>query len=760
MLDIKDVSYNPKKYEESIIEFWLSNNLFSPEYRKYPKNTRTFTIILPPPNANAPLHTGHVAGNTYQDIMGRYHRMLQDKVLLLPGKDHAGIQTEIVFEKELLKGSGRSKRDIGREEFVKQCLEFTLKNAKNATAQEQRIGLSADYSREKFSLDENITRQVQETFIAMFKEGLVYRGKRIINWCSKCQTALADIDTEYIEEDTKLYYIKYGDLVVATTRPETIMADTALAVNPKDKRYKHLIGKTILVKSVDGEKELPVIGDFTVDENFGTGILKVTPGHSKEDFEIGERHNLPRISIIDNYSKLTYGRYKGMKVNDAREAVVSDLEALGLIVKIEDIKHKIQICERSHTVIEPLLSYQWFMKTRGLAKEAILAIEKGDLHIQPQRQEKNYLRWLENIEDWCISRQLWWGQRIPVYYCGGKRTEIDENGDLKEIIGSGSTGSGSTGSRSNGCGEIIVSIDKPKKCPRCNNTNLVEEEDIFDTWFSSTQWPYTTLGGTESKDFKTFYPTNVLETGRDILFFWVARMVMMGLYRTSKVPFFDVYLHGLVLDKDGLKQSKSKGNGVSPMEMIDRFGTDSLRLSLVSGVAPDQDMKLYDEKVKGFRNFINKVYNSSRFIFLKMENLSEDDKKFIRENTGIYAAKTNIHITQEIQDLIRIVNRNIANFEFGLAAFNLQNFYHHTFCDSYLEDMKNPKNDNIESNAELVHTFYTLVKLMHPFIPFITEALFQTLKDKGLIKTEEISIMYEEFPKDQSQKTIIKNLKV
>jgi valyl-tRNA synthetase len=751
MLTTEDVSYNPKKYEEKIIEFWLSNNLFSPEYKKERKNT--FTIPLPPPNANAPLHTGHVAGNTYQDIMGRYHRMIGDKVLLIPGKDHAGIQTEVVFEKELSKGSSSKnkirKRDLGREEFVKQCLAFTLKNAKNATIQEQRIGLSADYSREKFSLDQNITRQVQETFIKMFNEDLIYRGKRIINWCSGCQTALADIDTEYKEEKGKLYYIKYGDLVVATTRPETIMADTALAVNPKDKRYKHLIGTTVLVKSVDGsgsngsgsggsgsvgEKELPIIGDFAVDENFGTGILKVTPGHSKEDFEIGERHNLPRISIIDNYSKLTYGKYKGMKVKDAREAVVSDLEKLDLIVKTEDIDHKIQICERCHTIIEPLLSYQWFMKTKDLAKRAILESEKKKLKIHPQRQEKNYLRWLENIEDWCISRQLWWGQRIPVYYCGGKKTEIDENGDLKEVI--------------LGCGKIIASIDKPKECPNCKSKNLVQEEDIFDTWFSSTQWPYTTLGGLEGLDFKTFYPTNVLETGRDILFFWVARMVIMGLYRTGKAPFSDVYLHGLILDKDGLKQSKSKGNGVNPMEMIDRFGTDSLRLALVSGVAPDQDMKLYEEKIKGFRNFINKVYNSSRFIFLKIEDLSPDDRKFIREHAGIYAAKTNMHMNQELQDLVKTVNRNIKTFEFGLAAFNLQNFYHHTFCDSYLEDMKSPENDNIESKAELIHTFYALIRLMHPFIPFITEALFQTLKEKGLIETEEISIMYEEFPKN------------
>ncbi len=738
MLDIKDVSYNPKKYEEKIIEFWLSNNLFSPEYKNERKNT--FTIPLPPPNANAPLHTGHVAGNTYQDIMGRYHRMRGDKVLLLPGKDHAGIQTEVVFEKELLKNKIR-KRELDREEFVKQCLAFTLKNAKNATIQEQRIGLSADYSREKFSLDQNITRQVQETFISMFnaKEPLVYRGKRIINWCSGCQTALADIDTEYKEEKTKLYYIKYGELVVATTRPETIMADTALAVNPKDKRYKHLIGTTVLIKSVDGsgsysEKELPIVGDFAVDENFGTGILKVTPGHSKEDFEIGERHNLPRISIIDNYSKLTYGKYKGMKVKEARDAVVSDLEQLDLIVKIENIQHKIQICERSHTVIEPLLSYQWFMQTRDLAKRAILAMEKGDLHIHPQRQEKNYLRWLENIEDWCISRQLWWGQRIPVYYCGGKKTEIDENGDLKEVI--------------LGCGKIIASIDKPKECPQCKSTKLIQEEDIFDTWFSSTQWPYTTLGGLEGTDFKTFYPTNVLETGRDILFFWVARMVMMGLYKTSRVPFSDIYLHGLVLDKDGLKQSKSKGNGVNPMEIIDKFGTDSLRLALVSGVAPDQDMKLYDDKIKGFRNFINKVYNSSRFIFLKVEDLSSDNKKFIREHTGLYAAKTNIHMNKELPDIVKTVNRNFTNFEFGLAAFNLQNFYHHTFCDSYLEDMKNPENESIESYAELVHTFYTLIRLMHPFIPFITEALFQTLKEKDLIETKEISIMYEEFPQN------------
>ncbi len=726
-MNIEEKSYNPNKTEIEILNFWERNNLYTPEYKESRK--KTFSIPLPPPNANGTLHLGHVSGYTYQDILARYKRLKGYKVLLVPGKDHASIQTEVVFEKVLEK-KGIKKRDLGREEFYKQCFDFCIINSNNIRSQEKRIGLSADFSREKFTLDEDLNRIVNETFKEMFDQGLVYRGKRIINWCPKCFTALADIDTEYEEEESFLYYIKYGDLIVATTRPETIIADTAIAVNPRDKRYKHLIGKVIEFKSLEGLKTLPVIGDRVVDINFGTGVLKVTPGHSKEDFRLGEIHNLPIISVIDQRGKMTYGKYKGLKVKEARDLIVKELEDLDLIKKIEKIKHSIQICERSKTVIEPLISYQWFLKTKDMASSAIRALEEEKIHIHPKRQEKNYVQWLENLEDWCISRQLWWGQRIPVYYCGGKETIISENGDITEKI--------------LGCGNTFVSLDEPKECPFCKSSKIVQDEDIFDTWFSSSQWPYSVLGGLNSKDFKEFYPEDVMETGRDILFSWVSRMVMLSLYKTKKVPFRDVYLHGIVLDKDGQKQSKSKGNGMDPSTFIDKFGTDALRLSLVSGNAADQDLRLYEEKVKGFRNFINKIYNSARYILLQTENLSSEDKKYIRENLGYRVKMKDFSIQKEQEKHIRNIEKLLEKFDIGIAAFNIQNFYHHTYCDIYIEKTK--EYQTLDMKAELIYTLLQNIIVMHPFIPFITENIYQTLKEKDLITPLDTSLMYEKFP--------------
>ncbi len=729
LIDFNNKAYEYNKLEKEVLDFWDKNKFFEPEYKD--ERDETFTIILPPPNANSPLHLGTMSGNTIQDILGRYNRMNGKKVLLLPGKDHAAIQTEVVFEKVLQK-RGIRKRDLKREEFYNLCYEFCMENAKIAREQEKNIGLSADYSREKFTLDENITKIVYETFKKMFEEdGLVYRGKRIINWCVRCQTALSDIDTEYQEEDSKLYYIKYGELTVATTRPETKMADVALAVNPKDKRYRHLIGKVIDIDSIEGKRSLPVLGDSSVDINFGTGVLKVTPGHSKEDFRLGEKYNLPIIMVIDTNGKMTFEKYKGMKVKEAREKVVEDLDKMGLLEKVSDIKHNIQVCERCKSVIEPLVSYQWFVKTKELARSLIDEGEKGNPKIYPKRQEKNYLRFLENIEDWCISRQQWWGQRIPAYYCGGKITKINESGDITEEI--------------LGCGNIFVSIDKPKECPRCKSKKIVQDEDIFDTWFSSTQWPFSSLGGINGKDFKEFYPTNVMETGRDILFFWVARMGIMGLYVTEKIPFKTVYLHGLVLDKDGKKQSKSRGNGIDPKDMIDKYGRDALRLSLVSSVAPDQDFRLFEEKIKGYRNFINKVYNSSRLIFMMLEK-NKNSLPSIKNSYGAYSTKTSINISREMTDHVKKINRLFKNYEIGLVAFELQNFYHHIFCDIYLEAIK-PHQDDPKALGEILYVFYQNILLLHPFIPFITEHIFQDLKRLGYIDTENETMDYEIYPK-------------
>jgi valyl-tRNA synthetase len=748
-LDIAAVkAYEPQGLEPKIYSYWEENGLLKPKANEQEDKKKRFTTILPPPNANGNLHLGHASGYSYQDLMGRYHRMLGEEVLLLPGKDHAGIQTEVVFEKELEK-KGIKKRELGREEFYKRCYEFCMEMSANARGQERRLGTSADYTKEIFTLDPRIKKVVFDTFVKMYSEGLIYRGKRIINWCVKDQTALADIDTEPKEEDGKLYYIKFGPFTIATTRPETKLADTAIAVNPKDKRYKKYIGQEVEVVSPEGTYNLPVIEDYDVDMTFGTGVLKVTPGHSMEDFKIGQRHNLPVKTVIDFHGRMAAnaGKYAGMKVMEAREAIVKDLDEMGLLVKTEDIKHNVKVCERCKNMIEPLISYQWFVQTDDLKKQAIESIGKKEITFHPQRQEKNLMHWLETPEDWCISRQLWWGYQIPTYYCGGKQQSLDSDGNVVETYGG-----------DEGCGYIIASAEEPTECPKCGGKNLVHDEDVLDTWYSSGQWPYATLLAWDDF-FDRYFPTQALDTARDILTQWVARMMMLSLYNYQVEPFQHVHLHGIVLDKDGKKQSKSKNNGVDPMIMINKYGADALRLSFIVGNGPDQDYRLFDEKVKGFRNFINKLWNATRFSILQF-NTVKDAKKVITLATELQDKKKREAFAKECPESqeafelhiqhIAEMKKSIEAYNFGQAGDNAFIYFWHRFCDIDIENIKKLVAEHPENQEAYIGLlFYLLIdeiKAMHPFIPFVTEYLWQILGSKGFHQDESESIMYASYP--------------
>ncbi len=724
---IDDKHFDSSTVESFIREFWQEEKLFETN-SNLDKNKNVFSIILPPPNANARLHLGHVSGYAYQDLMGRFHRLLGDDVLLLPGKDHGGIQTEVVFEKELSKQNIR-KRDLSRDEFFKRCYEFSIMNMKNAREQEEMIGLSADFSKDIFTLDDRIKKTVYDTFVSMYKDGLIYRGKRIINWCTRCLSALADVDTENKDEDSFLYYIKYGDdLVVATTRPETKIADTALAVNPRDERYKKYINTEIEVVSPEGTYMLPVIAEDDVDMNFGTGVLKITPGHSPEDYKIGLRHNLPIKTVIDKYGKMneSSNQYKGLKVIEARNKIVEDLKKMGLLVKIEAINHSVPVCERCKTIIEPLISYQWFLSLDELKRKTILAIENEDIKIHPKRMGKNLIQWLVSPEDWCLSRQLFWGFKIPAYYCGGKDIISDENGNLIEKYG----GSG-------GCGEIIVQENVPDKCPKCGGTNIVAEEDILDTWFSSTQWPYATLLSYPGY-FEKYFPTSVMETGRDIIFFWVARMIIMGIYKYGEVPFKDVHLHGLVTDKEGKKMSKSKGNGIDPFEMIQKYGVDALRYSFVFANSIGKDYRLFDEKIKGNRNFVNKIWNASRFI---LQNISDEGNIKVATNESNLSpiVKNNEDYIKFSEFENRIIELN-KKYKFGKASEEMYEYFWHTYCDVLIEKYKEKiKEKDIEAMEVLLTILVSFMQLLHPYMPYITEYIWILLYEKNIVTENSIS---------------------
>lgn len=749
--------------EKEMYSLWLDSGIFNPENMSKKLESEnievksSFTMTLPPPNANANLHIGHMCGYSFQDLMGRFNRMTGHPTLLLPGKDHAGIQTEAVFTK-LLREQGIDKWDLGQEEFYKRCYEFSMENAKNAREQEQNIGLSADYSRELFTLDPKLTNIVYETFYQMFKEGLIYRDKRIVNQCPSCKTALADVDTEheemrgifaYIvyplveEEDKKLAKERFGveGLTVATTRPETMLGDTALAVNPKDERYKEFVGKKVLLPVA--QREIPVIADEDIDIEIGTGALKVTPAHSPVDFEIGKRHCLDIVNVINEEGKMSGDipeRFVGMGTIECSKALVKELDEMGLLVKIEGIKHEVSVCERCKTPIEPIISNQWYVNVTPLAKKALEVLDSGDTKVIPNGQQKALEYFFKNIQPWCISRQLWWGQRIPVWYSGGKKLHDwkreNSSKDINEYTKE-------TGEKVLGSGDVFLGVEMPTVDTNFNGKPWFErEEDMFDTWFSSSQWPFSTLGGLDGGDFKKYYPTQVMETARDILFWWVARMMMMGIYRTGKTPFSTVFLHGLILAPDGSKMSKSKGNGIEPSEVIGKYGADSLRLWYFSDALPGSNAPTREEKIKGNRNFVNKIWNASRFILMNIDDSElKEIASFDIDESLPRIATTSSHVSKVLNYLEK--------FQFNLGAEEIREFFWHTVCDIWIEEIKGEiqgeeigSEKRIEKLSELLWILKMNLKIMHPFIPFVTESVWQELVKlnlaKGILMGEQI----------------------
>ncbi|MDP2720583.1 MAG: valine--tRNA ligase [bacterium] len=683
-----DKVYDHKHVESKWYSFWENGGLFSPKSgRKY------FSIILPPPNANGRLHIGH-AMYVIEDIMIRYHRLLGDSTLWLPGADHAGILTQVVYERELEK-KGQSRHHLGREEFFKQTYQFTQENKKQMYAQLRAMGFSLDWSREKFTLDTEISKAVYQTFKLLYDDGLIYQGNRMINWCPRCTTVLSDLEVSHTDKTSSLWYIKYplkdstDFVVVATTRPETMLGDAAVAVNPNDTRYKALVGKTAVLPLLN--RDIPIIADSFVDQEFGTGAVKITPAHDPNDYEIGERHSLPKIQVIGMDDKMTKeaGKYVSADKYATRKQVLADLESQGLVERVERHRYNIGVCERCDTIIEPQISKQWFVamnKTgksgKTLAKDALKAVKSGKIKIIPERFEKIYYNWMGNLHDWCISRQIWWGHQIPVWY--------------KED-------------------EVYVGIEPPK------GPGWFQDTDTLDTWFSSGQWPFTTLGWgqKDDSDFEKFYPTSVMETGYDILFFWVARMIMLGLYVTNDVPFKTVYLHGLVRDERGQKMSKSKNNVIDPLNVAGKYGADAVRMALVFGTGPGNDTNLGESKIRGMRNFTNKLWNVGRFIIdMKPEKIKPHPKK----------TKEDEEILEKLKRIKKLVTHGIENYHFGIVAEMLYNFIWHDFADKYVEHSKPRRED---SQPILEEVFEEYLRLLHPFMPFITEDLWQRLPNKS-----------------------------
>ena len=736
---LKDIpkTFESQDIEEKIYGMWEESKLTNPEEseRHFQEKQReikeSFTITLPPPNANGNLHLGHMCGYSYHDVLARYMRMTNHPTLLIPGKDHAGIQTETAFSK-VLQSKGESKWDMGRDEFYKRCYDFCIENADNARRQEKRIGLSADYSREFFTLDPKLTKIVYDTFYKMYEEGLVYRDKRIVNQCPNCKTALADVDTEHEERRGIFAYIRYpfaeGDgkdgITVATTRPETMLGDTAVAVNPNDERYKQYVGKTLRLPIAD--RDIPIIADENVDMELGTGAVKVTPAHSPVDFEIGKKHGLDVENVIDSEGKMTGNvpeRFKGMMTIDCSKALCGELDKLGLLEKIENIKHEVAICERCKTAIEPIISNQWYLNVSTLAQKALEAIKSGDISVIPFGQQKALEFFFENIQPWCISRQLWWGQRIPVWYNGGKELYDWLNENKRKNVQDFEI---ETGKKANGTGEIKLGEENP-------GDGWEAETDVFDTWFSSGQLPYSTLGGPDGEDYKKYYPTQIMIHARDILFWWSARMVMMGLYRTEKVPFPTIFLTGLILAADGSKMSKSKGNGIEPSEVFEKYGADSLRLWYYSDALPGSNAPIREEKIKGNRNFVNKIWNASRFILM---NIDESEIEKIKSHQLVETERMNRTRGHVLQ-----VSRYIEKYQFNLGAEAIREFFWHQLCDVWIEEIKKEIKDKelesgirIEKLSEMLWLLKENLKIMHPFIPFITEAVWQELVKIGLVE--------------------------
>ena len=730
-------TYKPENVEKRIYDFWMKQKLFTP---KIDPKKKPFTILLPPPNANDPLHVGH-ALYVVEDILCRYHHLLGDPTLFLPGTDHAGIETQYVFEKSLAK-KGKSRFDFDQKTLYQMINDFVEENRGIAKQQLKRLGFSLDWTREKYTLNPDILKTVLQTFEKLHKDGLIYRAERIVNYCTHCGTAFSNLEVKHIQSKDILYYLNYGPINIATTRPETIFADVAVAVSPKDKRYKKLIGKQAILPILN--KELPIITDELVDMEFGTSALKITPGHDVTDFEIGQKHNLEVIKTIDSNGKMINlpDKYLGMSVIEARKAIVNDLEKSGKLLKTETLDHSIAVCYRCNNIIEPMLMPQWFVQAKPLAMPAIKVVKKGELKILPKRFEKLYFHWMENIRDWNISRQIVWGPRIPAWYCLECNPQIAINfinkkgenisgiyAHLKNEYDFAEIEKGLQ--RLTAPKDAVYSLDN-KPCKKCSGKKILQETDTFDTWFSSGQWPLTTLGFPDSEDFKYFYPTSVLDTMWDILFFWVARMVMFGIYRTGKTPFKVAHMHCRIVDAKGQKMSKSKNNVINPMEMIEKYGADALRMALVFGAAPGSDICLGQDKIKAMRNFSNKLWNAARFI--KMNREIRNPKHEIRNTKN----KDDKWILKELNKVIKKTTKYIDKYRFDLAAYELYHFFWHVFCDKYIETTKNRRE---QAQPVLLQVLKSCLIMLHPFMPFITEEIYQKLPNK-----KEKSIMLEKWP--------------
>ena len=704
--------YCPKDVEERIYKQWLDGKYF---HAKCEQGKPTYTIVIPPPNITGQLHMGHALDNTLQDILIRFKRMQGFDTLWLPGTDHASIATEAKIV-EKMREEGITKEDIGRDGFLERAWDWKKQYGGRIIEQLKKMGSSCDWDRERFTLDEGCSEAVKEVFVKLYEKGLIYRGERIINWCPHCKTSISDAEVEYQEQAGHFWHLRYpfadgsGYLELATTRPETLLGDTAVAVNPNDERYKDIIGKTLILPLV--HREIPVIADDYVEVDFGTGVVKITPAHDPNDFEVGLRHNLPVINVMTDDAKIVddYPKYAGMDRYEARKAIVADLEAEGALVRIEDYTHNVGTCYRCSSTVEPRVSKQWFVKMKPLATPAIDAVKNGETKFVPQRFEKVYFHWLENIRDWCISRQLWWGHRIPAWYCAD-------------------------------CGEITVSKTDVHECKHCGSKNITQDPDTLDTWFSSALWPFSTLGWpNETEDFKHYYPTNTLVTGYDIIPFWVMRMMFSGIEQTGQVPFNTVLIHGLVRDSQGRKMSKSLGNGVDPLEVIETYGADALRFSLATGNSPGNDMRYIPERVEASRNFANKIWNAARFILMNLETDTEIPLDF----TAL--ALEDKWILTKYNALVSEVTENLEKFELGLAVQKLYDFIWDVFCDWYIEICKSRLNGEDKkakdtARSVLVYVFTNTLKLLHPFMPFITEEVWQSMPHSGE------SIMISEWPK-------------
>ena len=711
--------YEPQQVESSIYEMWMENDCFkaTPDPDKKP-----YSIVMPPPNVTGQLHMGHALDATLQDILTRYKRMQGYSALWLPGTDHAGIATQIKVEEELRVNEGKTRYDLGREKFLERVWAWKEKYGSRIVQQQKKLGVSCDWSRSRFTMDEGCSKAVREAFCEMYEKSLIYKGSRIINWCPHCLTALSDAEVEYADKPGHLWYIRYpladgsGDIVVATTRPETMMGDTGVAVNPEDEKFKHLIGKTCILPIMN--REIPIVGDEYCEIGFGTGAVKMTPAHDPNDFEVGLRHNLEVIRVLNDDGTVNEngGKYCGMDRYECRKAIVADLEAEGYLVKTEPYSHNVGTCYRCHNDVEPLISAQWFVKMKPLAEEAIRVIKDGTIKFVPERFSKTYLNWMENVHDWCISRQLWWGHQIPAWYCDA-------------------------------CGHINVSREDPTKCETCGCTHLTREEDVLDTWFSSGLWPFSTLGWPDlnSEDLKYWYPTTDMVTGYDIIFFWVARMVVSGMEQMKKEPFKTVFIHGLVRDDKGRKMSKSLGNGIDPLEMAEKYGADALRFNLITGNSPGNDMRFYVEKCEAMRNFANKIWNASRYVLMNLtidepglpaiEDLEQEDK----------------WVLSKLNTLIREVTANLDAYEIGVASSKVYDFIWDTYCDWYIELTKTrlySENEKSKLAAQkvLVYVLDQTLRLLHPFMPFITEEIWQAIPHAGkFLISAEWPVYREEF---------------